>query len=160
MTRERGHCAAVPATGAGGTETAVGDGTITTLEWNETAWDGKPAGEPASGVTLVAVTASMDGTIEGEVTDRWLMSYSGAWTGEFIGLTQVTGTIEGRAGTVVLRHVGRMENGDLRSDFVVAAGSGTGELAGLTGSGAVTFTAPDGPTRYTFDAAFGTAADG
>jgi hypothetical protein len=129
----------------------VGDGTITTLEWSETTWDGKPAGELVSGVTVVAVTASIEGTIDGRISDRWLMSYGRPGTAEFTGLTEVTGTVEGRTGTVVLRHVGRMENGNLRSEFVVAAGSGTGDLAGLTGTGTVTFTAPDGPTRYTFE---------
>ena len=137
----------------------MGEGTITTTEWSEITWDGKPADELASGVTLVAVTASIDGTIEGVVTDRWLMSYTTPGVAEFTGLTQVSGTVAGRSGTVVLRHVGQMTNGDLRSDFVVVAGSGTGELADLTGSGTITFTAQQGLTRYTFDASFAVGRD-
>jgi hypothetical protein len=129
-------------------------GTITTLDWQETTWDGEPAGEPGRGVTVAAVTARIDGVIEGRVTDRWLMSYAAPGTAEFTGLTEVDGTVAGRRGTVVLRHTGRMDGGDLTSRFVVAAGSGTGGLAGLTGHGTVTFTAPHGPTRYTFDPSF------
>ena len=77
----------------------MGEGTITTTAWDETTWDGEPAAEVTAGVTLAAVTATIEGTIQGRVRDRWLMSYAAPGTAEFTGLSEITGSVEGRTGT-------------------------------------------------------------
>ncbi len=131
----------------------MGSGTMTTLEWQETTWDGKPAADvPAPKTTVASDTATIAGDIEGEVADRWLMSYAADGTARFVGLTHVTGTVAGRTGTFVLQHAGRFDAEGLHSDFTVVPGSGTGDLSGISGSGTFVYTGPAGePTRYTFE---------
>ena len=49
-------------------------------------------------------------------------------------LEQVTGTLHGRSGTFVLQHTGVMDRGTPSLNITVVPDSGTGELAGLTGT--------------------------
>ncbi|ATG54616.1 hypothetical protein CFK41_07455 [Brachybacterium ginsengisoli] len=44
------------------------------------------------------------------------------------------GTLDGREGTLALQQLGTMAGGDPELQYVIAPGSGTGELAGLTGT--------------------------
>lgn len=130
----------------------MGSGTMRTLEWQETTWDGKPAAEvPAPKTTVATDTATIAGEIEGEVADRWLMSYAADGTARFVGLTHVTGKVAGRTGTLVLQHTGRFDAEGLHTDFTVVPGSGTDELSGISGAGTFVHTGAEGePTRYTF----------
>lgn len=134
----------------------MGSGTMTTLEWHEVTWEGEPAAELLPPKTTVASDrATITGDIEGEVADRWLMSYAADGTARFVGLTRVTGTVAGRTGTFVLQHTGRFDAEGLNTDFTVVPGSGTGELSGISGAGSFVHTGQDGePTRYTFEPAF------
>ncbi|MGH8776521.1 MAG: DUF3224 domain-containing protein [Jiangellaceae bacterium] len=134
----------------------MGSGTMTTLEWQETTWEGKPAADvPAPKTTVASDTATITGDIEGEVADRWLMSYAADGTARFVGLTRVTGTVAGRTGTFVLQHAGRFDGEGLHSEFTVVPGSGTGALSEITGAGTFVYTGPAGePTRYTFEPRF------
>lgn len=134
----------------------MGSGTMTTLEWHEKTWDGAPAAEvPMPRMTVASDTATIAGEIEGEVADRWLMTYAADGTARFVGLTLVTGTVAGRTGTFVLQHSGRFDADGLRSRCSVVPGSGTGELAGITGDGSLVYTGPEGePTRYSFEPRF------
>ena len=52
----------------------------------------------------------------------------------YVAIDQVTGTLEGRAGGFVLQHSGRMNRGVPRLSVTVVPDSGTGELAGLSGT--------------------------
>lgn len=135
----------------------MGSGTITTLDWHETTWDGQPAADAATPkMTVASDRATIEGSIEGEVTDRWLMSYAADGTARFVGLTTVNGSVDGRTGTFVLQHAGRFDADGLHSDFTVVPGSGTGELTGISGAGTFVYTGPEGePTRYTFEPSFG-----
>lgn len=83
------------------------------------------------------------------------MTYAADGTARFVGLTHVTGAVAGRTGTFVLQHAGRFDAEGLHSDFTVVPGSGTAELAGLSGEGSLVYTGPEGePTRYTFQPRF------
>lgn len=130
----------------------MGDGTMTTLQWQETTWDGQPAAEaPVPKTTIASDTATITGEIEGELADRWLMTYSADGTARFVGLTHVTGTVAGRSGTFVLQHSGRFDAAGLRTDFTVVPGSGTGELSGVSGDGTFVSSGQEGEaTRYSF----------
>lgn len=134
----------------------MGSGTMTTLEWQETTWDGKPAADvPAPKTTVASDTATITGEIEGQVTDRWLMSYAEDGTARFVGLTHVMGTVAGRSGTFVLQHAGRFDTEGLHTDFTVVPDSGAGELSGITGAGTFVHTGQAGePTHYTFEPRF------
>ena len=55
----------------------------------------------------------------------------------YVALERVTGTLDGRAGSFVLRHSGTMMKSDPRAAELhvsVVPGSGTGELTGLSGT--------------------------
>ncbi len=134
----------------------MGSGTVQTLEWDETTWDGQPAAEaPAPKMTIATDRAELNGAIDGEVSERWLMSYAADGTARFVGLTHVTGTVGGRSGSFVLQHAGRFDADGLSTEFTVVPDSGTGELATLAGTGTVSHTGVEGePTRYTFEPRF------
>lgn len=130
----------------------MGEGAMTTRAWQETTWDGAPAqGAPDPKLTVAQASVTIDGTIQGEGTDRWLMTYAADGTARFVGLTHVRGTVDGRSGTVVLQHEGRFDGAGLQTSFTVVPGSGTGELGGLAGSGTLSYTGPEEGTRYRFD---------
>jgi len=67
----------------------------------------------------------------------------------YVAIEQVTGTLDGRAGTFVLQHSGTMENGSYKLSVSVVPGTGTGALAGIAGTMTITIAA--GKHSYTFD---------
>jgi hypothetical protein len=52
----------------------------------------------------------------------------------YVAIDQVTGTLDGRAGSFVLQHSGTMNRGTPALSITVVADSGTGELVGLAGT--------------------------
>jgi hypothetical protein len=52
----------------------------------------------------------------------------------YVALDQVTGSLDGRQGGFVLQHSGSMKRGVPTLSVMVVPDSGTGELAGLTGT--------------------------
>lgn len=71
----------------------------------------------------------------------------------YVALERIEGALHGRSGSFVLEHVGSMADGVPSLVLRVVRGSGTDELAGLTGSGTIVH-APDGERLeldYTLD---------
>jgi hypothetical protein len=52
----------------------------------------------------------------------------------YVAIDQVTGTLEGRKGSFMLQHTGRMNRGVPSLSIMVVPDSGTDELEGLTGT--------------------------
>src|SRR3984957_18921538 len=67
----------------------------------------------------------------------------------YVALERVTGTLAGRSGSFVLMHAGTMTRGGMSLSVTVAPASGTGALAGL--SGTLTITIVDKQHLYDFD---------
>jgi hypothetical protein len=67
----------------------------------------------------------------------------------YVAMEQVTGTLEGQAGTFVLQHSSTMARGTPRQSITVVPDSGTGELVGL--SGTMTIDIVDKKHFYNFD---------
>lgn len=92
------------------------------------------------------------GDIEGDSSaELLLVAVPGGEAGEYqgtayVGLERITGTVHGRAGSFVVVHQADLAVG---MTVRVVAGSGTGELAGLTGDLAIV-RATDGSHSYTF----------
>ena len=63
---------------------------------------------------------------------------------------EATGRLEGREGSFVLQHRGLLSAEGAEIDGAIVAGSGTGELRGITGQGAITVD-DDGTHRLTLD---------
>ena len=94
-------------------------------------------------VTRAKVSRSFEGDIEGTGTVEWLMGYDEDGSATFVGIERIVGSIGGKAGTVVLRHVGVFDGQVAKADLLVVSGSGTGELRGVRGEGS--FEAGFGP---------------
>ena len=52
----------------------------------------------------------------------------------YVAIEKVTGTLAGKKGSFVLQHTGTMTRGAQHLEITVVPDSGTGELAGLTGT--------------------------
>jgi len=70
-------------------------------------------------------------------------------SGVYVAVERVSGTLHGRQGTFLLHHRGVMTRGTPDLAISVVPDSGTGELAGLTGTVAIVI-APDGKHSYDF----------
>ena len=86
-------------------------------------------------LTKAAVTKTYTGDIDGEGHVEYLMMYRADKTATFVGLERIVGRLAGKIGTFVLQRTGVFEGGLAKESYTVIAGSGTGDLAGLTGSG-------------------------
>jgi Protein of unknown function (DUF3224) len=67
----------------------------------------------------------------------------------YVAIERVSGTLHGKKGTFVLQHSGTMTRGAQQLIITVVSGSGTGELAGLTGK--MDIIIADGKQSYDFD---------
>ena len=70
-------------------------------------------------------------------------------SGGYVALERVSGTLGGRKGTFVLLHSATMTRGEGALSVTVVPDSGTGDLAGLTGTMRILI-APDGSHSYDF----------
>jgi len=101
------------------------------------SWDEKPysEGPDQPKLTRASVTKTFTGDIEGEGHVEYLMMYRSDGTAAFVGLERVTASLAGKTGSFVLQRTGVFEGGQAKESYSVIAGSGTGELKGLVGSG-------------------------
>jgi hypothetical protein len=108
------------------------------------SWDEDRYDELGDGAALAraSVTQAFSGDIEGDGAVEWLMCYRPDKTADFVGLQRLTGKIGGRTGTVVLTTSGVFDGREARGEWSIVPGSGTDELAGVSGQGG--FTAPMG----------------
>jgi len=86
-----------------------------------------------------------------------MLSASGSVNGSagYVAIEKVTGTLHGREGTFMLQHTGTMNRGVPSLSITVIPDSGTGALAGLTGTMQIII---DGKRHsYIFDYSFADA---
>ena len=69
--------------------------------------------------------------------------------GGYVAIERVNGSLHGRTGTFVLQHNATMRHGSYQLDVIVVPDSGTGQLAGLSGTMQIII-APDGKHSYNF----------
>jgi hypothetical protein len=127
--------------------TVRAEGTFTVASWSEDTYselDGKGK------LTKATVGYRLSGGIEGEATWEALMFYRADGTAEYTGLQHVSGQIAGRSGTCVMIADGSYADGTASGTWRVIPGSGTGGLAGLSGSGTSVATSTP-PGTFTFD---------
>ena len=67
----------------------------------------------------------------------------------YVAIERVSGTLHGRTGSFVFQHTGTMDRGGQRLSITVVPDSGTGELAGL--SGTFTLDIVDAKHLYVFE---------
>ena len=78
------------------------------------------------------------GGFEGEGNAQLVMSYRDEANATYVGLQQFVGKIGDRSGTFVCKVDGEFEGGEAKSTWKVVPGSGTGDLAGISGQGETT----------------------
>lgn len=110
--------------------------------------------EPQDGLARMALDkrfrGDLDATSKGEMLSA-MSSVQGS--AGYVAIERVSGTLAGKRGTFVLQHTGMMDRGAPSLAIVVVPDSGTGELAGLTGSMSIDIR--DGQHFYAFDYAIG-----
>jgi hypothetical protein len=113
--------------------------TITGKSWDE---DRVGTVEDAHAVARATFTTEWRGDIEGSSTCWLLIAYVDGdpdrpetLVGPYTGYELVNGSIDGRSGTFVLAARGDHRGGVARTDVSIVTGSGTGALAGISGSG-------------------------
>jgi hypothetical protein len=108
------------------------DAVITVHKYEPSAYD-----EPAEGpvLTRIHVEESFSGDITGDGVVEFLQAARADGSASFVGIERVTGAVAGRNGTFLLQDAGTVQDNIVNGDWFVIPGSGTGQLAGLRGTG-------------------------
>jgi hypothetical protein len=122
-----------------------------TASFEITAWDEQPYHE-RDGIRLsrTRVGKRFRGEIDGESTAELLMAVAGDDAAAYAGMERVTGRVNGREGSFVYLHTATAAGGTRSASWPVVAGTGTGELAGLSGQIRID-NLPDGGHVLTLD---------
>ncbi len=97
-----------------------------------------------------AIAKTFSGDIEATSRVEMLsVRVDGAGAG-YVALERVTGAVGARSGSFALLHIGTMASGEYWARWPVVPGSGTGELAGISGEGRIEI-APDGEHTFLLD---------
>jgi hypothetical protein len=110
------------------------------------SWNEEPYRTEADGRKWARAEVTLTGT--GELSSgsfEALMYYRPDGTGTYVALTRLTGTLDGRTGSVVLQGQGTYDGTVSRVTSTVVPGSGTDGLAGITGSAESVSTGADYP---------------
>jgi hypothetical protein len=93
--------------------------------------------QPAEGPALVRIHVEerFSGDIQGDGVVEFLQAGRADGSASFVGIERVTGTVAGKQGTFLLQDAGTVEGTVVSGEWFVVPGSGTGELAGLRGTG-------------------------
>src|SRR5919204_4101984 len=105
---------------------------ITVQEYEPAAYE-QPAEGPV--LTRIHVEERFSGDIEGDGFVEFLQAARADGSASFVGIERVTGTVAGKQGTFLLQDAGTVESNVVSGEWFVVPGSGTGELAGLRGTG-------------------------
>ncbi|MCX5195289.1 DUF3224 domain-containing protein [Streptomyces sp. NBC_00249] len=116
-------------------------------------WEEQPVGaaDGAPRLARAKVVNHFSGGIEAPGTScAYTIAYTGENVGTYTGMELLAGTVDGRAGSFVLEERGSFDAEGTRCAFTVVPGSGTGALAGLSGSGGFVHRHGTEAVPYTF----------
>jgi Protein of unknown function (DUF3224) len=109
-----------------------------------TKWDEQPYEliEDRMKATKASVEFALSGDVEGTATVQYLMFYQSfdpkdahKAVAQYVGLMRMTGKLKGKTGSFVLTDSGNYRSGMATSRLSIVPGSGTGELATISGTG-------------------------
>jgi hypothetical protein len=111
-----------------------------------------PAVETALPVGVATIEKQYAGEVDGRSATVFTSAYDqAAGRGTYVAMESFEGTLAGRAGTFNFVHSATSTGADRAGEyFAIVPSSGTGELAGITGTGTLTVT-EDGTHGITFD---------
>src|SRR4051812_31755003 len=105
------------------------------VKLNPLANDADPDGSTLSRLSIDKLfKGDIDGTSKGEMLSAGTQTKGSAG---YVAMERVTATVHGKRGTFVLQHSASMTRGTPQLSITVVPDSGTGELAGLTGTLAI-----------------------
>lgn len=105
---------------------------ITVRKYEPVGYD-EPADGP--GLSKIHVEESFSGDITADGVVEFLQAARSDGSASFVGIERVTGSLAGHEGTFLLQDAGTVKDNIVSGDWFVVPGSGTGELAGLRGTG-------------------------
>ncbi len=112
--------------------------------------------QTALGVGIATMQKQYEGAVEGRSTTLFTSAFDPErGVGTYVALESFVGSLDGRSGAFNFAHAASTSGSD-RSDeyFTIVGGSGTGELSGISGGGALVVDA-DGTHRMRFDYTLG-----
>jgi hypothetical protein len=110
------------------------------------SWDEHPYRELPEGQKLAQASTTLAGSeVDLTGTMTTLLHYLADGTSTYVGVLSLEGRLGERAGSFVLHGSGTYDGSQARVSFTVVAGSGTGELAGITGNAVSVSTHADYP---------------
>ena len=112
---------------------------FTVTSWDEQPFDGETNGLK---ITQALVSKNYQGAIQGVGSVIYIMKHRSDGTATFIGLQQITGTLDNINGSFAIEQTGEFDGKQASGTFVIKPNSGTGELAAISGKGS--FNAPIG----------------
>lgn len=125
-------------------------GSVEVTGWDEHAYD-DAAGRPP--LARASVGTTFRGGISGTGTLEYLLAYhDDPKCADAVGLQRVDGELDGRAGSFVLRLACEYAHGTVTERWTVVPGSATGQLAGLRGTGTITWRGES--SEYSLDYGF------
>ena len=114
-------------------------GTYTTAKWDEKTIE---VIEDRMKLTRVTAEFTFEGDIEAIAKVQYLMFYSSfdpedlhKAHAQYIGQIRIIGRLQGKLGSFVVNDMGTFVGGVANSELSIIAGSGTGELTGISGVG-------------------------
>ncbi|MDF5753762.1 DUF3224 domain-containing protein [Spongiactinospora sp. TRM90649] len=119
-------------------------------------WDARPYDQGAEGPKLarVHVGKTFRGDLEGTSTAELLTVVTADDAPlAYCGIERFDGTLGGLRGTFVLQHTATASGGGSELAWAIVTGSGTGALAGITGTGGIDADS-DGGHTYTLEYRF------
>jgi len=120
-----------------------------------TGWDEKPYQEQDGSpkLTRARFTNTFSGDFDGEGAAECLMAYPSDSSASFVGHQVFTGSVGDHKGSLVLQYSGAWVGGVAKAQWSVVPGSGTGELAGIKGTGGYV-SGENGACDFTLDYEF------
>jgi hypothetical protein len=128
-------------------------GTFTVAAFDPTELSPTPAIETGLAVGVSTMTKQFTGEVDGRSATLFTAAFDQAsGVGTYLAMESFEGRLGDRAGTVNFAHSATTlgDGGRAGDYFVIVPGSGTGDLAGITGSGGLAVD-PDGTHRVWFD---------
>jgi Protein of unknown function (DUF3224) len=109
---------------------AIGQTAVKTYQ--PTAFDEAPGGPTLSDIR---VTETFSGDIAGDGVAHVVQAARTDGTATFAGIERVRGSVGGKPGSFLLQVHGTVVGKEMKAEWFVLSGSGTGELKGLRGEG-------------------------
>ena len=106
--------------------------------------------DETAGLGRMSIDKQFHGDLGATSQGEMLFAGSAKDSGGYVAVEHVTGTLQGRRGAFSLQHNATMTHGEPYLNIIVVPGSGTGELAGLSGTMKIIIEA-GGKHFYEFD---------